>query len=487
MKKGYHFVFLALSFLVLSSLVGAMIPAKTSTVAAATAEPAKGMLILPVRGVLSPFERRGYPSGYYDGELIKTFNDFDPVVGTTVAAEVALQLDAMLSMGINTITISLSTADATPGAYVTPDCTVNPALGLLWPQPTATELTNLEDFFDLVHSKGIKIYLTLSNTHMQEQPPTNSETWLGSILNVVKDHPALDLVLFYGDREAYDFDLDGTVETCGGRAEPPLWEGPGSLPADYVKWAINYAHTIGVPYRKLSAAAIVGDYFTFSQTPNPYMIDGHFWDSVVVLKDIFDDLGIPAAERTYAISFYERFKCVTADGIPCVDANPHDWAVETVHNLFDVIGTGTGARVVTAEMGYLTPEDTRWSPDLALESLMWIMQYYGIDGGCFWLWANFYNGDELNPAYTTPIKQRGIAFNYNPIKNVLEHLYEVGQSDDLSLVPEIIAPVFGSVSVSTPIVQNGDEILLSANLGESHLFVSADLNSWIRAKSCRWY
>ncbi len=160
-----------------------------------------------------------------------------------------------------------------------------------------------------------------------------------------------------------------------------------------------------------------------------------------------------------------------------MEANPHDWAVETVHNLFDVIGTGTGARVVTAEMGYLTPEDTRWSPDLALESLIWIMQYYGIDGGCFWLWANFYNGDELNLAYTTPIKQRGLAFNYNPIKNVLEQLYVQGQSDDLSLTPESNAPVFGSVSVSIPIVQNGDEILLSANLGESHLFVSADLNS----------
>src|SRR2546422_3095266 len=47
--------------------------------------------------------------------------------------------------------------------------------------------------FDLAHAKGMRILLRLTNTHMEEQPPTNSATWLGAILGAVRAHPALEL------------------------------------------------------------------------------------------------------------------------------------------------------------------------------------------------------------------------------------------------------------------------------------------------------
>jgi len=57
------------------------------------------------------FERRGWSSEYWTGQVIQQFNDFDPVVGHTVSEEVALQLDAMVGLGVNTVTLELRTAD----------------------------------------------------------------------------------------------------------------------------------------------------------------------------------------------------------------------------------------------------------------------------------------------------------------------------------------------------------------------------------------
>jgi hypothetical protein len=436
-------------------------------------------VLLPVRGLYVQFERRGLPSQYWSGEVINGFNKVDDVVGHTVSEEVALQLDQIKQMGVSTITFELRSSDATyiPGPFEPPACNLSPALGLQYPQPRPVEITNLVAFLDLLQSKGMKVYLRLVNTHMEEQPPAKNELWLGTILKAIKDHPALDLVLFEGNAHLIDTDGDRVPDNCGIPAEPPLWEGPASVSAVYVKWAIDYAHSLGVPWRKLSAQAIVGDYFTFMQTPNAFNTDGHFWDPIFVLKGIFDDLKVPDEERTYAISFYEHRKCSTAQGIPCVDANPHAWAIETATNLFATIGRDNGARVVAVEMGVMTPVEKDWTTEMALESLVWIMQAYGIDGGCFWRWTDFTSSEELDPGVQTPIKERGTEYIYTPVKDVLDELYVQGQANDLSLTPEQIAPVFSAVSVTPLEVHNGEPFVLTASLGETHLFVTADLSA----------
>ena len=55
-------------------------------------------------GLYTQFERRGWASGYWSGEVIQNWNSFDPIVGGTVAHEVSLQLDTIKAFGVNTIT-----------------------------------------------------------------------------------------------------------------------------------------------------------------------------------------------------------------------------------------------------------------------------------------------------------------------------------------------------------------------------------------------
>ena len=69
---------------------------------------------LHTRGLWVQIEERGWPNGYWPGQVIRQFNDYDPVVGHTVSEEVALQMDAMRGMGVNTITIELRTAVHSP-------------------------------------------------------------------------------------------------------------------------------------------------------------------------------------------------------------------------------------------------------------------------------------------------------------------------------------------------------------------------------------
>ena len=72
---------------------------------------------------------------------------------------------------------------------------------------------------------------------------------------------------------------------CGIQAEPPLYLGPGSIPAKYVQWAIGFAMSQGIPARKLSAEAIVGDFFVDSMPPAGYeATDRHLWPTIPVLK-----------------------------------------------------------------------------------------------------------------------------------------------------------------------------------------------------------
>jgi hypothetical protein len=378
----------------------------------------------PIRGLWVQFERRGWASGYWSGEVIQEFNNFDPVVGSLVSEEVALQLDEMGAMGVNTITFELRTADPTSGEFTPPGCNMPPVLGLQWPQPTATELTNLTSFFDLVHSKGMKVILVLTNNHMEEQPPTHAEAWLGAILGTVKGHPALELILFNGNEHVIDTDGNGTPDSCGPPAEPPLWLGANSAPAIYVKWAIGYGLSLGLPARQLSAEAVVGDYFVDSQPPaGPSATDGHLWKPIVVLKGIFDALGIPNNQRTYALSFYQHGKCATARGLACTDMGPHAWAEKTLQSVYSVIGARSGARVVAGEMGNLTPVDPDWRTEQALESLVFLMGKYKAQGGSFWRWTSFSNDEDTDPQLADPVKERGIGFNYNRVQ---QEVFDMG-------------------------------------------------------------
>ena len=380
-----------------------------------------GRFRLSTRGLWVQFERRGWASEYWPGQVIQDFNNFDSVVGHTVAEEVALQLDKMRAMGVNTITMELRTADPVyiPGPFVPPECNLGPVLGFQWPQPTPTELSNFVAFLDLLYSKGASVMYMLNNTHMEEQPPTNSQTWLGAILRTLRDHPSTDLILFGGNEHLVDTNGDGIPDACGIPAEPPLWMGPTAVGSQYVKWAIGYGLSLGIPARKLSAEAIVGDFFTVSQPANSWATDGHMWSPIVTLRKIFDDLGIPDNERTYTLSFYGHRKCATARGLPCVDTDLYSWADQTMQSeVFATIGTGNGARVVLAEMGkdaVFTPVDPA-PTQRVLENLIALMEKYGVDGGTFWRWTSFSNDEDTNPQLADPVKRRGIEFIYNPVQ-----------------------------------------------------------------------
>jgi len=385
---------------------------------------------LPIRGLVVQIERRGWPTEYWNGQTLQRWDSLDPVVGTTVAAEVGLQLDAMHSFGVNTIRYELRAADsvAINDGFTPPTCSIPPVLGMRWPQPAALELQNLVALFDLVQSKGMRVILELVNTHMEEAPPTNSSMWLGAILGAVKNHPALELVLFDGNTKLVT-GTDGRVlvNVCNQPAEAPLYLGPTSVGARYVRWAIGFGRSLGYPARQLSAEAIVGDYKSYSQVAiGGDGTDFHLWDPVAVLKGIFDALQIPDGERTYGLSFYEHRKCSTLAGynLPCVDVDPDQWADSTLARTFAVIGPGSRARVIAGEMGYLPPVDPSWSTVQAFESLVTRMRRRGMDGGAFWRWVSFTTSEDSDVSQPDPVKRRGVAFVYNPVKDAVAQMYQ---------------------------------------------------------------
>lgn len=379
---------------------------------------------LAVKGLYVQFEQRGWPSGYFSGQAIREFNDYDAVVGHTVKQEIALQLDEMKALGVNSIAFELRSADSywNSGPFLPPECNVGPVLGLQYPNPAANEIANLVSFFDLASDRQMKILLRLINTHMEEQPPVYNKTWLDAILNAVKGHPALELVLFEGNTHVVDTNGDGIGDACGIPAEPPLWLGPTAKPAAYVKWAIQNAIGLGVAARKLSAEAVIGDYFVNSEpAAGPDATGNHLWKPIKVLKQIFDELAVPENQRTYAISFYEQRKCQSARGISCTDADPHTWADETLKGVFETVGRN-GSRVIAVEMG-LMRADPNWSTPQAFESLALLMKRYGVAGGCFWKWVFYFDDENYDPTLATPVKRRGVDFVYNPVKDKIVQYY----------------------------------------------------------------
>jgi len=374
--------------------------------------------LLKNAGIYTEFERRGWPSEYHPGQTIQNWTQFDSAIGSTVSQEVSLQLDKIKAMGVNTITFELRTAApiATEN-FTPPDCNLAPPLGLQFPQPTATELANLPLFFDMVESKGMKVWLRLTNTHMEEQPPTNSQTWLGAIFGAIGKHPALDLILFGGNTYLVPGPNGSTI--CGIPAEAPLALGPGSIPATYVQWAVKFALSQGLSSRKLSAEAVVGDFFAESQAPaGPEYTGGHTWSPIVVEKTIFDNLNIPANQRTYALSFYEHTKCFDPyhPSFPCgPDLDSHDWADQTLQYATGVVGSGP--RIVAPEMGDLPPVDqVNWNTQRAVENLVFLLHNYGLDGGSFWRWTSFNTSEDSDTTLAQPVKVRGVPFVYNLVQ-----------------------------------------------------------------------
>lgn len=387
---------------------------KTAT-AAVTVKPAP----LSVRGLFAQIEHRGASYGYYNGELLQDWNSTEQGVGIPVASEAAAQFDAMRALGVNTITFEVRATDGTMSSsgFVPPDCNLPPLLGLTWPTPEPDKLANLVSFFDLAQQKGIKIVLFLVNTHM-EQPADSNAEWLGPILDAVGQHPALSLVLFNGNTH-----IDPATNQCGTPAEPPLWLGPTSQPAQYVQWAIGFARAMGVSTTKLSAEALVGIAAFDAQSPSgSYATDGHLWDPVLVLKDIFDYLKIPDVERTYALSFYERRKCAPPAPGGCVDEDPSAWAEETVRNVFGTIGWSTKARVTATEMGVF-PTDPTWPTAQGVDDLLTLLEKYGVAGGSVYRWTTSTNSEESDPSVPMPVKMRGLAYGYTAVKDVLVKHY----------------------------------------------------------------
>lgn len=56
-----------------------------------------------------------------------------------------------------------------------------------------------------------------------------------------------------------------------------------------------------------------------------------------------------------------------------------------------------------------------------MESLVFLMEKYGIDGGTFWRWTSFDDDEDKDPSLAQPVKRRGVAYAYNSVyKEVLD-------------------------------------------------------------------
>jgi Bacterial Ig-like domain (group 2) len=378
---------------------------------------------LEVRGVYAKFTRRGYPNGYFAGDLIRDFEIEDPLVPGLglVKEEVGRQLAAMSGLGVNTITFEIRSADSTVAEREFPTCNVSHPTGLLFPQPSAVAIQNLPSLFDLANSHGIQVFLRLVNTHMELASRADSETWLTSILTPIKDHPALQLVLFEGDVFHRDGDNDGVMDVCGSMWEPPLNTGPDQPVAQYVEWAIGLGRSIGIPVRKLSAQAVIGVHVVDMEFgAGSEFQDQRQWHPLGVMRAILDRMGVPEADRTYAVSHYQSNKCHVA-GPGCVDLDPAAWAEETVLRAWSKIGFRSPARLIAVESGSVTPITAGWDSHLSLETAVSLWRRFGLRGGAHWLWAYTDDDHDANLTWPTPIRRRtGVG---TQVEDVLRRLY----------------------------------------------------------------
>jgi hypothetical protein len=362
---------------------------------------------LEVRGVWAGFEHVGATSGYYNGDVIKTFD--------SIAPQLSAQMDLMVQMGVNTITFPIGATDATATGMVgPPDCNVPPLAGALWPQPTSAELDGLKKVLDLAQSKGLHVLLNLQDTHFDESPPTNTTTWLTALISDVKDHPALELVTFMGDVHVNDF---GGVMSCGLSGEPPLWLGPSGVVYDFLKFELTLARSLGLDPHKISAEAIVGDYNlelgAMSTAPM------HLYSPIAVLKQLFDDLSWPANQRTYALSFYFRNKCDVTT--PCTEIGPAAWADATAQYVASVVDFTAGSRAIAVEWGTFIGGGS--TPDAAVPGITSVMEKYGISGGAYWIWVDTDNTYEASLPFAEGVLKRGSTIQFNPVHDSLVSAY----------------------------------------------------------------
>lgn len=65
----------------------------------------------------------------------------------------------------------------------------------------------------------------------------------------------------------------------------------------------------------------------------------------------------------------------------------------------------------------MTPVDpVIWNTQHALESIVFLMQKYGIHGGSFWRWINSDNSEDSDSTLAEPVKRRGVSFLYNSVQ-----------------------------------------------------------------------
>jgi len=350
-------------------------------VAAHSGAAASGRYLVGMRGVRVYFENPRSSVGYSADEVIRRLGE------RAVRADVVRQLARIRKLGFNTISYELRTADPTHtrGPFLPTQCEERPVRGLRWPEPTAIELANLARFLDLLHHYRLRLVLNLVNTHQDDWPPANAERWLRAILRVVKRKPALQLVSFDGESHLND---DGIPDACGTPATP-LWLGPTSRGGRYASWALDYARSLGIPARKVTVQAIVGNPLMDGHAPTPAdATDNHFWSPVETLKSIYDALGFPPDQRTYALKLYEQPKC---QGIPVSfhchgGQDPHEWADESLRRVRSVVGDTV--RIVATEFGAGPPVDTAYPTPIILDSLGFLFAKYGVDGGTYWQWVS---------------------------------------------------------------------------------------------------
>ena len=78
---------------------------------------------------------------------------------------------------------------------------------------------------------------------------------------------------------------------------------------------------------------------------------------------------------------------------------------------------GSGPRIVITEMGDSVPVDrVNWNTQHALESLVFLLQKYPIDGGTFYRWVSGTDSEDSDPTQSDPVKRRGVAFIYTPVQ-----------------------------------------------------------------------
>ena len=117
--------------------------------------------------------------------------------------------------------------------------------------------------------------------------------------------------------------------------------------------------------------------------------------------------------RFRAISAYTRFryehnKCLGANGLPCTDLDPHNWANQTLQTVISTVGSAQTGQIVMTEGGTGDPEN--WPAQFSFESIGYLMQLYRLPGGNFWRWVAFQDSDETDPTQPQAVKIRGVAY-----------------------------------------------------------------------------